>query len=106
MGHDALIQSVNNEMALDLPINISFAQFKEHLAAHINHLINHDFEKLIFYLYRIDVNEQKMKAMLQSPHENAGALIAQLIIDRQLEKQKTKEEFLRKDSEMDDEEKW
>ena len=93
-------------MALDLPNNISLAQLKEQLAAHINHLINHDFEKLVYYLYRIDVNEKKMKALLQSPHENSGELIAQLIIDRQLEKQKTKEEFRKKGNETDEEEKW
>ena len=106
MATDDLIQSVNNELALDLPNNISLAQLKEQLAAHINHLINHDFEKLVYYLYRIDVNEKKMKALLQSPHENSGELIAQLIIDRQLEKQKTKEEFRKKENETDEEEKW
>lgn len=106
MVTDDLIQSVNNELALDLPNNISLAQLKEQLAAHINHLINHDFEKLVYYLYRIDVNEKKMKALLQSPHENSGELIAQLIIDRQLEKQKTKEEFRKKENETDEEEKW
>ena len=104
MATEELIHSVNNELALDLPGIISLAQLKEQLAAHINHLINHDFEKLVFYLYRIDVNEQKMKALLQSPHENAGELIAQLIIDRQLEKQKTKQQF--RNTGESEEEKW
>ena len=99
-----LIESINNELALDLPGNIALAQLKEQLAAYINHLIKNDFEKLVFYLYRIDVNEQKMKAMLQAPHENSGELIAQLIIDRQLEKQKTKQQFRNKGE--SDEEKW
>jgi hypothetical protein len=104
MATKELIQSVNKELALDLPGNIALAQLKEQLAAHINHLIKNDFEKLVFYLYRIDVNEQKMKAMLQAPHENSGELIAQLIIDRQLEKQKTKEQF--RNTGESDEEKW
>ncbi|HEX4957879.1 MAG TPA: hypothetical protein VFV46_06845 [Lacibacter sp.] len=104
MVTEELIQSINNELAIDLPGNIALAQLKEQLAVHINHLINHDFEKLVFYLYRIDVNEQKMKAMLQSPHENSGELIAQLIIDRQLEKQKTKEQF--RNTGESEEEKW
>lgn len=59
MSANELIQSVNNELALDLPENTSLAQLKEQLAAHINHLINTDFEKLVYYLYRIDVNEKK-----------------------------------------------
>jgi hypothetical protein len=106
MVTDELIQTVNNELALALPQNISLDQLKEQLAAHINHLINSDFEKLVFYLYRIDVNENKMKALLQSPHENAGEVIAQIIIDRQLEKQKTKEQFRKKENKTDEEEKW
>jgi hypothetical protein len=106
MINDELIQSVNNELALDLPHNISLAQLKEQLAAHINHLITTDFEKLVYYLYRIDVNESKMKALLQAPHPNSGELIAQLIIERQLEKQKSKEEFKKKDDEINEDEKW
>ena len=106
MSASQLIETVNNELSLDLPVNITLAQLKEQLAAHINHLINHDFQKLVYYLYRIDVSEQKMKALLQSPHQNAGELIAQLIIDRQLEKQKTKEQFRKKENDFDEEEKW
>jgi hypothetical protein len=104
MAAEDIIQSVNNDLALDLPQNISLAQLKEQLAAHINHLINHDFQKLVYYLYRIDVNENKMKALLQSPHENTGELIAQLIIDRQVEKQKTKQQFKNKGE--SNEERW
>jgi hypothetical protein len=106
MSTNELIQTVNTELALDLPENSSLDRLKEQLAAHINHLISHDFEKLVYYLYRIDVNEKKMKALLQSPHENSGELIAQLIIERQLEKQKTKEQFRKKENEIDEEEKW
>jgi hypothetical protein len=104
MAAEDIIQSVNNDLALDLPQNISLAQLKEQLAAHINHLINHGFQKLVYYLYRIDVNENKMKALLQSPHENTGELIAQLIIDRQVEKQKTKQQFKNKGE--SNEERW
>jgi hypothetical protein len=103
---DELILSVNKELALELPAKISVTQLKEQLAAYINHLIHHNFEKLVFYLYRIDVDEKKMKALLKHPHENTGELIAQLIIDRQMEKLKTKEQFREKDDGIDEGEKW
>lgn len=106
MKEEELIQSINKELALELPEKISFEQLKEQLAAYINHLINHDFEKLVYYLYRIDVNEAKMKALLQSPHENAGELIVQLIIERQTEKLKAKAQNRSADKKIDEDEKW
>lgn len=90
MMETALIQSLNNFAELELPEQISFAELKEKLTQHINDLIQNNFEKLLTLLYRIDVNEKKLKQLLQqNQNENAGGLIAQLIIERQLEKIKT-----------------
>lgn len=107
MENEELIQSVNSELAIELPVNSSFAQLKEQLTQHINHLINTDFEKLIFYLYRIDVHEERMKQLLQQQEgENAASLIAQLIIDRQLQKIKSRAEFKSGSSYDDTAERW
>ncbi|MFT3846362.1 MAG: hypothetical protein QM725_15000 [Lacibacter sp.] len=106
MQNDELITSVNNELALELPVSISMDQLKEQLIVYINDLINHDFEKLIYYLYRIDVHEEKIKKMLlQHEGENAADIIAQLIIDRQLQKINFRKEF-QSPSQESDEEKW
>jgi len=49
----------------------------------INELIKNDFSKLVQILYRIDVSEAKLKNILNSnPNEDAGKLIAQVIVDR------------------------
>ena len=107
MENKELIQSVNSELAIDLPVNGSFAQLKEQLTQHINHLINTNFEKLIFYLYRIDVHEERMKQLLQQQEgENAASLIAQLIIDRQLQKIKLRAEFNASATDQSSEERW
>lgn len=66
------------------------------LADAINYMITHNFEKLVQLLYRIDVNEQKLKKMLQTYNEEAGKIIARLIIERQLEKIKTRQQFRQK----------
>lgn len=53
------------------------------LIAYINDCINHDFNKLVQLLYRIDVSENKLKTILQSnPTEDAAKLIAAVIIER------------------------
>lgn len=102
-----IIPLLNKELSLELPESSSLSELKEQLTQYINQLINTDFEKLIFYLYRIDVHEAKMKQLLQAHEgENAAALIAQLIIDRQLQKIKTRTEFTAPASDQSGEERW
>ena len=53
------------------------------LIAFINDCIQHDFNKLVQLLYRIDVSEEKLKYILQlNPNEDAAKLIAAVIIER------------------------
>ena len=59
----------------------------DQMADEINYLINNDFNKLMFILYKVDVSEEKVRAMLQDKgHSNTGKEIAYLLIKRQLEK--------------------
>ena len=89
-----------------LTIQNSAALFRESLATYIHELINHDFEKLIHILYRLDVSEKKLKSTLASSSSNAGMLIAEMIIERQVQKIKTREQFRQQNSNFSDEEKW
>jgi hypothetical protein len=62
---------------------------------------------LIAYLYRIDVNEEKQKVLLlDNPQDDAGNIIATLIIERQQQKIQARELFTRQDNDIDDDEKW
>ena len=60
-----IIPLLNKELSLELSDKLSVSELEQQLTNHINHLINTDFEKLVLYLYRIDVNEAKMKQLLQ-----------------------------------------
>ena len=101
-----LIEDINQSLEISLPVTISSDELKEKLTKLINDLINHDFEKLIFYLYRIDVNESRMKQLLdQRDGENAAGLIADLIIERQIEKIKSRKQT-KSNKDIPDEEKW
>ncbi len=78
----------------------------ERLAKYINDLVNHDFEYLLSLLYRIDVEEKNIRAVLSAqPGADAGELIAQLIIDRQEQKIKSREQF-KPPPNIPEEEKW
>lgn len=107
MEHDELIRILNDELSVEIAAQQSYAEIHAQLSAYINLLIKEDFDKLITYLYRIDVNEQKLKLLLQqNPNEDAGNIIATLIIDRQQQKIKTRKQFSQRDNNFDTEEKW
>lgn len=107
MENTELINLLNNELPLEIAEQRSYAEIHTQLSDYINKLIKDDFEKLVGYLYRIDVSEQKLKSLLQqNPNENAGDIIATLIIERQQQKIKTRQQFSQRDNKFDTEEKW
>ncbi len=62
---------------------------RKKLVAAINELIQHDFNKLLTILYRIDVDEDKLKSALrQQPARDAAEIIAELMIARQAGKKR------------------
>lgn len=77
------------------------------LTEKINYLIIHDFNKLIYILYRADINEQKLnKFLAENKKEDAGKIIAALFIQRQLEKIKSREDSKLNKNDIPDEESW
>lgn len=73
----------------DLPATEDFVK---QLADYCNYLIEQDFEKLIQLLYRIDVDESKIKKLLKTSDQEAGAIIARLLIERQQQKRSGRDE--------------
>lgn len=101
--HDQLIQQVlnnNDTTALQQP------DLHAALAAYVNHLILHQFNDLVYLLYRVDVSEQKLKILLKEyPGVQAGDMIASLIIERQLQKIKSRKES-RQNNDIKEEDRW
>ncbi len=107
MEHAALIQSLNKDLQLTLPEKIAWSELQQALSAYVNELVQHDFEKLVRLLYRIDVSEAKIKAALKNETGiNAGDLLANLILERQLQKIKHKQAFTPGSDAGSEEEKW
>ena len=102
-----LVLQLNKELAIELAEKISFEELQNQLVLYINGLIQNHFEKLVSLLYRIDVSEAKIKTLLQQqPGEDAAKIIAALIIERQLQKIKTRRQFNQRDTDFDEAEKW
>ena len=107
MNEQELIEGLNDTMELMIPPHIDAQELHHRLSLHINHLIETDFQKLITLLYRVDVSETKLKDLLtKNTDKDAGAIIATLVIERQLQKIESREQFRKRDDSFDDEEKW
>ena len=102
-----LIENIKKDMAIILPDKISLKELEEALTIYANQLIQKDFQKLVTLLYRIDVSEAKLKYLLQKQtDENAGNIIAKLIIERQLQKINSRQQFSKHNDDISEEEKW
>lgn len=78
----------------------------EQMVSFINDLIDRDFARLVQILYRLDVSEEKLKAvLLEHPTGDAGNMIAILIMERIAQREKAKELF-KQQGEIPEDEKW
>ncbi|TQD40608.1 hypothetical protein [Haloflavibacter putidus] len=70
-------------------------KLKQVLGNYLNRLITEDFNKLIAILYRIDVSEEKARRALsvKKKNESPGEILANLVIERQLQKIKTRRKY-------------
>jgi hypothetical protein len=103
----SLVSVINDSLGIELRKDTSADQLADILAGHVNDLIDHDFNKLVNLLYRIDVNESKLRQMLNDNAHDAGRIIAGLIIERQLQKIAFRESFRsNNESNIDEKEKW
>lgn len=78
---------------------------RKKLVALINELINNDFNSLVQLLYRVDVFERKIRDSLNA-NGNSAEIIADLIIERQLQKVAHRKTFTTNSRQQNDEEKW
>jgi hypothetical protein len=86
---ELLKQKIEKSLEINLPGNLDDA-----LAFYINELIQQDFQKLITILYKVDIDEDKLKQILKNNISNdTASIIAKLIIERQLKKIDTRKQY-------------
>ena len=94
-----MVQKDKNSVALGLinhqlqiidgsPNSYSEEEQFEKLSQYLNDLIEHDFNKLISILYRIDVSEKKVREAIaeNDAQHSAGSILARLLIEREIQK--------------------
>ena len=83
------------------------SKMRKQLVTLINELISQDFSALVRLLYRIDVDEKKIRLSLdQMRNKDSALILADLIIERQLQKIESRKHFNGNRNDDDGEEKW
>ena len=94
MDTPVLIKALNKDLGAELEENSSPEVLYKELLLIIEDLINNNFSKLVLLLYRVDVSETKLKAILKkNDGVNASQVITNLIIERQYQKIESRKAF-------------
>lgn len=69
-------------------------QLRKLVAERVLYMMENDVEHFKYVLYRLDINEQKVKQVLaESPYGEAANGIADLILKREMEKAQTRQQY-------------
>ena len=79
-------------LELNLPATADYVDLEALLEKSITHLIDSDFERLLQVLYRIDIDELKVKKAFANPDSVANNL-AKLILAREIQKIETRKKY-------------
>jgi len=103
-----LIQDLNRSYGLELADHLGLDQLEALLAERVNTMIREDFGALVQWLYRVDVNETKLRQLLREnegpvvdgqgagqEREDTGKIIARLVMERQWQKIETRRKYSR-----------
>lgn len=100
MDRDLLVVDINHAFGWELTAN----ELEDQIAEKINILIQRDFGALVQLLYRIDVSETKLRRLLNEDAgsgDDAGRIIARLIMERQWQKIETRRRYRQDDGDAD-----
>ncbi|HEY9363830.1 MAG TPA: hypothetical protein VIQ00_11245 [Chitinophagaceae bacterium] len=102
-----MIHEIGHSLDIQLNENILLDQLRARMIVRINQLIQKNFNALVLVLYRVDVSEAKLKYLLKTNKDNdAASIIADLIIERQLQKIETRKKFSQENRDIPEDEKW
>lgn len=88
MDNESRLLAIISESSNKDGQSIDWEAVQQQLTVFLDEMITVDFNRVLTILYRIDVSEVKVKKALNENLDNksVGAILAQLIVDRQKEK--------------------
>lgn len=92
---NSLIKIISKDF--DIQNDLSENQLRQTMVDAFAYLIDNDFAKLIQILYKADVDQYKLKELLENTEEGSSAeVIAEAYISRQMAKIETWEKYSKK----------
>lgn len=84
---------LKKEAGLRMRGTVTMDKLEQALALRLEQMISQDFQQFVVLLYTVDVSEKKIRGILAGEgRDDAYLLIARLIIERQLQKVKSRAE--------------
>jgi hypothetical protein len=103
----ALIADLNRVYEMELSNRLRLDQVETLLAEKITAMIDGDFSALVQLLYRVDVDESRLRLLLrENEASEAGGLIARLMLERLWQKILTRRAFNSRSEASGEEERW
>jgi hypothetical protein len=99
MVDETLLPSVTQSLQkfVELDESLTLEKLKEQLIEKLVYMLHYEMEKLVGILYRIDVREKDVKAAFEQNNPKLIApLLATAIINRELEKARSRRDFSNK----------
>ena len=89
---------IRKDFGLEESFTLKTVDYREEILKELEHivqyLLDNDFEKLLNTMYRIDLPEIKVKKVLSTENpENLSRVVSVMILDRELEKARTRIEY-------------
>jgi hypothetical protein len=102
----ALIKDLNQSYGWELADSLTMQELEALLAEIVNGWIRSDFNRLVQFLYRIDISESRLRLLLEeNSEEDTGQLLARLILERLWQKIETRRQYKPGET-TSDEERW
>ncbi len=104
---DILQDAARQFDGLYVPEKFDGEAIMKRMAQEADRLIREDFARLVAILYRIDINEAELKRRLHgNASETAGRIIAEMVVERLVEKKKSREASRRPSDGIPEDERW
>jgi response regulator of citrate/malate metabolism len=101
---EELSKAISSRFEIDVTGNYSLDDLKQALFYRIRELLDKNVERLLSMLYRVDLSQNKLDEIFQNESkEDIAEKIAEAVIERQLEKIKTRAYYKTKEGRIPEE---
>lgn len=84
---------IAEDLDIDVPLELSDEEMIRHIAYRVEQMLKGDPDLLMSYLYRLDVEEKKISAAMETSITPAHVTFANLIWERQKQRLETKRKY-------------